>query len=324
MKAVVVQKFGLDHPMILVDQPDPEPGPGKIRIEVMAAGVNPLEIAIRQGEHPSSKNMSLPYICGSDVSGEVELVGEGVDGFLPGDRVWGRSITGGYAERAILVASSSARLPFGMSFSEGACLPIPLLTAWNALVIKGEAGPGENILVQGGAGGVGHLAIQLAKVMGCRVITTVSSEDKEELVRKIGSDVVINYNKQDVISEVLEETGGAGVDVIVETSAFDNLVSDVQMIALDGRVVIVGPGTGKKREAILELGLAGRRDARILTLSSGNMASKIPDSLRRLEPILERESIRPHIGKELPLERADEAQSIVLAGNFLGKVVLKI
>jgi NADPH2:quinone reductase len=322
MKAVTVHQFGLDHPMVLEDLPAPEPGPGQICVVIRAAGVNPLEIAIRQGEHPRAKAMKLPYICGSDVSGEVESVGKGVEGFSPGDRVWGRSISGGYAERGLLPASSTGRLPEGMSFADGSSLPIPLLTAWNALVIKGEAGPGHNVLVQGGAGGVGHLAIQLARQMGCRVLTTVSSKEKGDLCQEAGAEVVINYREEDIVARVMEATGGRGVEVVVETSAFDNLVADTQMVALDGRIVIVGAGTGKKREVTLAIGPAGGRDARILALSSGNLGPKVPDILRRLEPILESGGIRPHIGKELPLDQAEEAHQIVLSGKFLGKVVL--
>ncbi len=322
MKAVSVHQFGLDQPMVMEDVPDPAPGPGQILVSVRSAGVNPLEISLRSGNNPRARGMKLPYVCGTDVAGEVEAVGEGAEGFSPGDRVWGRTAGGAYAEKAVLASATTGHLPAGMSFAEGASLPIPLLTAWNALVIKGEAGPGQWVLVQGGAGGVGQMAIQLARQMGCRVLATVSSKEKGDFCLEAGAGAVINYREEDVPARVMELTGGRGAEVVVENAACDNLASDLSLVAIDGRIVVVGTGTGKEGDVTIPIRAAMGRDARIVALSSGYLTPILPDILRRLAPVLESGAIRPHVGKALPLKGANESHELVLSGKFLGKVAL--
>ena len=322
MKAVRVTRFGLEHPMELEEVPEPKPGPGEMLVRIAAAGVNPLEVAIRSGDHPRAGAMTLPYTCGTDVAGEVEAVGEGVEAFSPGDRVWGRASTGAYTEKGLLPAGSTGKLPDSMSFAEGAALPIPLLTAWNALVVKGEAAPGDCVLVQGGAGGVGYLAIQLARTLGCRVFTTVSSREKGDFCLAGGAEAAINYREEDVPERVMELTSGRGVDVVVENIGCDNLPSDLKLNAVNGRIVIVGTGTGKGPDVTIPLPAAMGRDARILALSSGNLNPLVPGILRRLAPLLESGAIRPHIGLELPMEQANESHEVLLSGKFLGKINL--
>ncbi|MYA97301.1 MAG: NADPH:quinone reductase [Nitrospinae bacterium] len=322
MKAVRVTRFGLDYPMELEEVVEPAPGPGEMLVRIAAAGVNPLEVAIRSGNHPRAGAMTLPYTCGTDVAGEVEAVGEGVEAFAPGDRVWGRASTGAYAEKGLLPAGSTGRLPGSMTFAEGAALPIPLLTAWNALVVKGEAAPGDCVLVQGGAGGVGYLAIQLARAIGCRVFTTVSSKEKANFCLAAGAEAAVNYREEDVPGRVMELTSGRGVEVVVENIGCDNLSSDLKLNAVNGRIVIVGTGTGKGPEVTIPLPAAMGRDARILALSSGNLNPLVPGILRRLAPLLEGGAIKPHIGRELPMEQANESHEILLSGKFLGKINL--
>lgn len=322
MKAVRVTRFGLEHPMEPADVAEPAPGPGEMLVRIAAAGVNPLEVAIRSGNHPRSGAMTLPYTCGTDAAGEVEAVGEGVEAFAPGDRVWGRASTGAYAEKGLLPAGSTGRLPDSMTFAEGAALPIPLLTAWNAVVVKGEAAPGDCVLVQGGAGGVGYLAIQLARAIGCRVFTTVSSKEKADFCLAAGAEAAVNYREEDVPERVMELTSGRGVEVVVENIGCDNLPSDLKLNAVNGRIVIVGMGTGKGPEVTIPLPAAMGRDARILALSSGNLNPLVPGILRRLAPLLEGGAIRPHIGRELRLEEANESHEVLLSGKFLGKINL--
>ena len=322
MKAVRVTRFGLEHPMELEEVAEPTPGPGEMLVRIAAAGVNPLEVAIRSGNHPRAAAMTLPYTCGTDVAGEVEAVGEGVEAFAPGDRVWGRASTGAYAEKGLLPAGSTGKLPDSTPFAEGAALPIPLLTAWNALVVKGEAAPGDCVLVQGGAGGVGYLAIQLARAIGCRVFATVSSKEKADFCLAAGTEAAINYREEDVPERVMELTSGRGVDVVVENIGCDNLPSDLKLNAVNGRIVIVGTGTGKGPEVTIPLPAAMGRDARILALSSGNLNPLVPGILRRLAPLLEGGAIKPHVGRELPLEQANESHEVLLSGKFLGKINL--
>ncbi len=322
MKAVRVTQFGLEHPMIVEDVEEPRPGPGEMLVRIVAAGVNPLEVAIRTGNHPRARAMTLPYTCGTDVAGEVEAVGEGVEAFAPGDRVWGRASTGAYAEKGLLPAESTGKLPDSMPFGKGAALPIPLLTAWNALVVKGEAAPGDCVLVQGGAGGVGYLAVQLARTIGCRVFATVSSSEKADFCLAAGAEAAINYREEDVPERVMELTSGRGVEVVVENVGCDNLPSDIRLNAINGRIVVVGTGTGKGPEVTIALPAAMGRDARILALSSGNLSPLVPGILRRLEPLLESGTIKPHIGREFPVEQANESHEVLLSGKFLGKINL--
>ena len=322
MKAVRVMRFGLENPMELEEVAEPEPGPGEMLVRIAATGVNPLEVTIRSGNHPRAGAMTLPYTCGTDVAGEVEAVGDGVEAFAPGDRVWGRASTGAYAEKGLLPAASTGRLPDSTSFAEGAALPIPLLTAWNAVVVKGEAAPGDCVLVQGGAGGVGYLAVQLARAIGCRVFTTVSSREKADFCLAAGAEAAINYREEDVPERVMELTSGRGVEVVVENIGCDNLPSDLKLNAINGRIVIVGTGTGKGPDVTIPLPAAMGRDARILALSSGNLNPLVPGILRRLAPLLEGGAIRPHIGRELPMEQANESHEILLSGKFLGKINL--
>ena len=322
MKAVQVTRFGLEHPMELGEVAEPKPGAGEMLVRIAAAGVNPLEVAIRTGNHPRAGAMTLPYTCGTDVAGEVEAVGDGVEAFAPGDRVWGRASTGAYAEKGLLPADSTGMLPDSMSYAAGAALPIPLLTAWNAVVVKGEAAPGDCVLVQGGAGGVGYLAIQLARTIGCRVFTTVSSKEKAEFCLAAGAEAAINYREEDVPERVMDLTSGRGVEVVVENIGCDNLASDLKLNAINGRIVIVGTGTGKGPDVTIPLPAAMGRDARILALSSGNLNPLVPGILRRLAPLLEGGAIKPHIGRELPLEQANESHEVLLSGKFLGKINL--
>ncbi len=327
MKAVRVQKIGLEHPMRVEEVPDPVPEAGELRVRVEAAGVNPHEIAVRDGNHPIARAKDYPYICGMDLAGTVEAVGPGVPaegpgGFAPGDRVWGRSSKGAYAERAVLAAATSGRLPDRYSFNEGACLPVPLFTAWCALVLMAEARAGETVLVQGGAGGVGQVAIQLAKRMGCRVFATVSTEEKAGFCLTLGADEIINYKEEEVVPRVLELTAGRGAEVVVENAARDNLDADIALLAQEGRIVLIGPGTGKEPSTSLNVQSAMGKNARILGLATASLGARVPEAIRRLSPLLEVGGLRLHVGLALPLEEAEEAHRVLLSGKFLGKIVL--
>ena len=215
MKAVRVHEFNMDVPMRLDEVEDAKPGPGEVLIKAGAVGVNPVDLAIRAAKHPYAKLVTPPYIPGAEAAGEIIALGEGVEGWRIGQRVYGRAMGGSYAENVRLVADATAELPEAYSYEEGACITVAFYTAWNALVIKAQAGPGETVLVQGGAGGVGMAAIQLAKRLGCRVFATVSSDAKAEFCKEMGADETINYREEDFAERCMELTGGRGVDVVV-------------------------------------------------------------------------------------------------------------
>ncbi len=322
MKAIRVHQFGLDHPMKFEEVDDPKPGLSEVLIKTGASGVNPVELSFREGALPYRNFVKLPFIPGAEAAGEIVEVGEGVEGFEKGQRVCGRAVGGGYAELVRLDANATMALPDSFSFAEGAGVTVPFYTAWNALVIKAKATAGEAVLVQGGAGGVGMASIQMAKILGCRVFATVSSKEKADFCVSMGADAVINYREEAFAERCKELTGGRGVDVIVELSATDNFDKDLDAIAVDGRVILIGTGTGKGRESTFRVPMAMTRDARILGLSAVNLMPKYREMSRRMQPLLEAGRFRVSVDRETPLEAANAVQEVLLSAKFLGKLVL--
>ncbi len=322
MRAVRVHQFNLDVPMRLDELEDPKPGPGELLIRLGAAGVNPVDIAIRAAKHPYAKFVTPPYVPGAEAAGEVVSLGAGVEGFRPGQRVFGRAVGGGYAGLVRLDAKAAAELPDAYGDAEGACITVAFYTAWNALVLKAGAGPGETVLIQGGAGGVGMAAIQIARRIGCRVLATVSSEEKAAFCRSLGAEATINYREEDVPARCRELTGGRGVDVVVELAACENFDKDLDAIRLEGRVVVVGTGTGKGPGAEFRVPAVMTKDARILGLAAINLVPKLPEVVRRFSPLLREGVFRVHVDREMPLAEANAAHDLVLSGKFLGKIVL--
>jgi len=199
MKTMRAHQFGGPEQLRFEDAPDPEVGEGQVRIRVKAAGINPADLVRLSGR---LQPLKLPYIPGTDVCGEVEVAGAGVTQVKAGDRIFGRAVSGGYAEKTCLLASEAIPLPANLSFAEGAAIPIPFYTAYRALHHKAALKAGETVLISAGGGGVGVAAIQLAKVAGARVITTVGSKEKAERTRGLGADVALNYREQDFVTEV--------------------------------------------------------------------------------------------------------------------------
>jgi len=322
MKAVRVHKFDLSVPMQEEEIEDAAAQPGELLIRAGAMGVNPVDIAIRANKHPYAKMVTPPYVPGAEAAGEVVAIGEGVEGFEMGQRVYGRAMGGGYAELVRLPADGAAELPEAYSYEEGAGITVPFYTAWNALVIKAEAGPGETVLVQGGAGGVGSAAIQIAKRMGCRVFATVSSGEKADYCRSLGADETINYREENFAERCMELTGGRGVDVIVELAACDNFDKDLDAICIDGRVIVIGTGTGKGPMTDFRVPSVMTKDARVLGLAVVNLIPKMGELIRRFTPVLREGTLKIHIDRALPMESANKAHDVVLSGKFIGKVVL--
>ncbi|MFC1492064.1 zinc-binding alcohol dehydrogenase family protein, partial [Nitrospinota bacterium] len=236
-----------------------------------------------------------------------------------------------YAEYVRLFSRWTLPLPDHYSYAEGAGITVHFLTAWNALVIKAKAGPGETVLVQAGTGGVGSAAVQLARSMGCRVFATVGSKEKADLCRSLGADETINYREEDFAARCLELTGGRGMDVIVELVADSNIGKDMEAISADGRIIVVGRGwmtnlTGTYQDAVPELALpfsgALRKEPQIIGVSGLNLAPKMPELVRRLTPLLERGMFKVLVGREVPLGEANVAHELLMSGEVLGKVVL--
>ena len=319
MKAMRAHQLGGPDQLRFEDASEPQPQAGQVLIRVRAAGINPADLVRLSGRLGQP---SLPYIPGTDVCGEVEAVGSGVTHVKRGDRVFGRALGGGYAEKTCLASSEAVLLPANLSFEEGAAIPIPFYTAYHALHNKAVVKAGETVLVSAGGGGVGVAAIQLAKVAGARVLTTVGSQEKADRIRTLGADAAINYRTQDFVAEVRKVTEGKGVDVIIENVATDNFAKDFAAIRLNGRIVLIGTGTGKSVDATFGIYGALMNDVTIYGMSLINAGAAIPQMATALTTLFAAGKIKAIVSRSYPLSEAPQALADLVAGRVFGKLVL--
>lgn len=240
MKAMMLKSFGGPESFELCDVPKPVPQTGQVLVRVHATSINPLDYQVRRGDY--SDLVPLPAITGHDVSGVIEEVGPGVTAFAPGDEVWYTPQIfdgpGSYAEYHVAAQSIVGKKPASLSHLEAASLSLVGGTAWEALTVRAALKVGESILIHGGAGGVGHVAIQVAKAIGARVFTTVR-EANFEFTRSMGADVIIDYEKEDYVDVINRETEGRGVDVVFDTIGGNTLSRSPDALAQLGRVVSI-------------------------------------------------------------------------------------
>jgi NADPH2:quinone reductase len=318
MKAIRIHEFGGPDVLKLEDVPEPRPAVGQVLVRVRATGVNPVDTYIRSGVH--AVKPALPYTPGLDAAGEVEAVGKGVERFRPGQRVYtAGSLTGTYAELALCEESQCHPLPERVSFAQGAGVFTPYVTAYRALFQRANAKPGETALVHGASGGVGTAAVQLARAAGLRVVGTAGTEEGRRLVSEQGAHEVLDHRAPDYLGQLGGLTGGRGVDVILEMLANVNLDKDLGVLAKGGRVVVVGSrGTVEinPRQAMT-------RDASILGMTLFNISPQEFQSIHAaLGAGLEAGTLRPVVGRELPLAEAARAHEEVLKPGAYGKIVL--
>ena len=318
MKAIQVHQFGGPEVLELHEVPTPKPGPGQILVRVHGAGVNPYDTYMRNGSYAIKPQ--LPYTPGSDAAGTVDSVGSGVKKVTPGGRVYtAKTLTGAYAEYALVDESQVYPLPEKISFSQGAGLWVPYGTAYTALRHHGHAHPGETLLIHGASGGVGTAAIQFARAMGMTVLGTAGSQRGLELIKKEGAHQTFDHSKPGHAEEIMKFTGERGVDLILEMLANVNLATDLTLLATNGRVVVVG---NRGEITINPRELMGRRGTvRGFTLwaATEKESSEIHAAIAAG---LENETLRPIVGKELPLKDAPQAHKDVLASGAYGKIVL--
>jgi len=242
MRAQLIETFGEPDVFKLTSMADPQPGPGEVVLALAATSVNPVDYKIRR--HGPSIAPLLPAVLGCDVAGTVLAVGTDVTAFSVGDEVYGcaggvAGVRGGaYAERIAADAALLAHKPSNLSLREAAALPLVTITAWEGLDRAG-VGAGTNILIHGGAGGVGHIAIQLAKARGATVSTTVSSDEKAAIAKRLGADHVISYRKEEVADYVARLTGGSGFDVVFDATGGDDIATSFAGARLNGQVVTI-------------------------------------------------------------------------------------
>lgn len=318
MKAIRIHKFGGPEVMKLEDVPDPAPGPGQVVVAVRAIGVNPVDTYIRSGQHVTKP--SLPYTPGADAAGVVESVGEGVTRVAPGASVYvAGTISGAYAGLALCDQSQVQRLPAHLTFEQGASVGIPYATAYRALFQRANALPGETVLVHGATGGVGTAAVQLARAAGLTVIATGGTERGRNNVAELGAHHVLDHHAPDYIDSIRALTGGNGVNVILEMLANVNLAKDLGLLAPRGRVVVIG------NRGTIEINPrdAMSRDSSILGMSLHNATADDRKTIHAaLVAGLENGTLRPVVGKEMPLAEAPRAHEAVMESGAFGKIVL--
>ncbi|CAB3837775.1 Zinc-type alcohol dehydrogenase-like protein [Achromobacter dolens] len=318
MKAIVLTAFGGPHSLQLRDVPKPVPQPGQVLVRVHATSINPLDYQVRRGDYPDL--VPLPAITGHDVSGVVEAVGPGVTAFAPGDEVWYTPQIfdgpGSYAEYHVAAENIIGRKPASLSHLEAASLTLVGGTAWEALVVRAGLRVGESILIHGGAGGVGHIAIQLAKAIGARVYTTVR-ESNVEFVRGLGADVVIDYEKEDYVDAIQRETGGSGVDVVFDTIGGNTLSRSPDVLAQLGRVVSI-VDIAQPQNLIQAWG----RNASFHFVFTRQNRGKLDE----LSALVERGQLRPHVGAVYSLADIPAAHARLESGNngLRGKIAIAV
>jgi len=318
MKAIQVHQFGGPEVLQLQDIPTPKPGPGQVLVHVHAAGVNPYDTYMRNGTYAIKP--PLPYTPGSDAAGVIEAVGDGVTRVKPGARVYtARTVSGAYAEYALALESQVHPLPEKISFAQGAGVWVPYGTAFTALQHHAHARPGETLLIHGASGGVGTAAIQYARAMGMIVFGTAGSAKGLELVKREGAHQAFDHGKPGCSDEIMKATGGLGADVILEMIANLNLATDLKMLALNGRVIIIG-NRGEITINPRDL-MARRATAKGFTLWAATEA-ETTEIHAAIGAGLENGTLRPIVGKELPLKDAAQAHVDVLAPGAHGKIVL--
>ena len=324
MRAATYTRTGTARDVLtVIDVATPAPGPGDVRVKIATSGPNPSDVKKRAAP-PAGKPAEFPVVIPhSDGAGTIDAVGEGVPQSRIGERVWTlntqfKRAFGTAAEYAVLPSAFALTLPDNIDFAVGACLGIPALTAYHAIMLDGSV-RGKTLLVQGGTGAVGFYAIQFAKLDGATVIATVSSDEKAERARSVGADHVINYRTEDRKARVADVTGGAGVDRIIEVDLRANAMTYPDLLKQHGKAVVYGSGAGTieipsfiPTSTTLEFIL-------VYTLSDEQRARYIP----ALTKILADGKLTHAIGQRFPLEKIVEAHEAVEAGAF-GNVVVDV
>ena len=318
MKAIRVSEYGGPAVLRLEEVPAPQPGPGQVLVRNHAVGVNPVDTYLRS--NTDNRGPKLPYTPGSDSAGVVEAVGTGVTAVKAGERVYvGGTLSGAYAELSLCDQGQVHPLPANVSFAQGAALNVPYATAYHALFNRGHGQAGETVLVHGASGGVGIGAVQLARARGLTVIGTAGTERGRRLVLAEGAHHVLDHGAPGYLDELMKLTGGQGVDVALEMLANVNLQKDLGIVAMRGRIVVIG------NRGMVEINarLAMNRDATILGMALYHATpAQLAGIHAALVEGLRNGTLRPVIGQELPLGQAPRAHEAVMAPGHHGKIVL--
>ncbi|MCK8787731.1 zinc-dependent alcohol dehydrogenase family protein [Roseomonas sp. NAR14] len=326
MRAQMLRTHGGPENFILTEVPTPVPGPGTVLVRLAATSVNQIDIRIRNG---LPIGPALPAILGADLAGRVEAVGQGVEGFAPGDEVYGcaggvHGLGGTLAEYIVADARLLARKPGSLSMREAAALPLVSITAWEALERTG-VGAGDHVLVHGGLGGVGHVAVQLAKTRGAQVATTVPSAEAGERARALGADATIVFTEEEVPAYVDRLTGGLGFDVVLDTVGGANLDKSLAAAALNGRVAATAARSTHDLSAMHNKGLSLHVVFMLIPMLHDIGRERHGRILREVARLADAGRLRPIVDpRRFDLASAPEAHRHLESGQAVGKVVIDI
>ncbi|MFF2657477.1 NAD(P)H-quinone oxidoreductase [Kitasatospora sp. NPDC058032] len=325
MHAMTIPEPGGPEALVWAEVPDPVPGEGEVLVEVAATAVNRADLLQRQGFYDPPPGS--PRHPGLECAGRITALGPGVSGWAVGDEVCALLVGGGYAERVAVPVGQLLPVPPGLTPEQAAALPEVVCTVWSNVFLTAHLRPGETLLVHGGASGIGTMAIQLAKAVGARVAVTAGGPEKLARCAELGADVLIDYRTQDFVEVLREATGGAGADVILDIVGAKYLQRNVDALAVNGRLVIIGLQGGVNGELNLNT-LLRKRGAVIATNLRGRpLAEKsaIVAAVREhVWPLVASGVVKPVVDRVLPLTEAAEAHRVLEAGAQVGKVVLRV
>jgi putative PIG3 family NAD(P)H quinone oxidoreductase len=303
-------------------------GRGEVILDTIAAGVNRADLLQAAGHYPPPPGASTTL--GLEVSGRIAELGDGVAGWTVGDPVCALLAGGGYAERVAVPAAQLMPIPDGITVDQAAALPEVACTVWSNLVMTAGLRAGHVLLIHGGASGIGTHAIQVARALGCRVAVTAGSAEKLALCRELGADVLINYRDEDFVERIRAETDGAGADVILDLMGASYLDRNVESLAPDGRLVIIGFQGGLVGELNLGKLIAKRGGVFATGLRTrpvegpAGKGAIVEQVVANVWPMIADGRVRPIVGAELPVTAAAEAHRLLASGEVTGKVLLRV
>jgi putative PIG3 family NAD(P)H quinone oxidoreductase len=325
MKAVVITEFGGPEVLQVREVPDPVAGPGEVVIDVAASAINRADLLQRMGHYPPPPGAA--QWPGLECSGTISEVGAGVLDWQVGDQVGALLAGGGYAERVAVPAGQLLPLPPGVDLADAAALPEVTATVWSNVFMAAGLRPGEVLLVHGGSGGIGTMAIQLAVQMRARVAVTAGTPAKLERCRELGAEITVNYRDDDFVSSVLDATDGHGADVVLDNMGASYLARNLRVLAYNGRLVVIGMQGGVKAE--LDLGLLMSRRAAVIATSLRarpveEKAAIIASVREHVWPLIGSGAIRPIIHDRLPLDQAADGHRLMAQSSHIGKILLLV
>ncbi|MEV7388034.1 MULTISPECIES: NAD(P)H-quinone oxidoreductase [unclassified Streptomyces] len=323
MHAITIPEPGGPEALVWDEVPDPVPGEGEVLVEVVASAVNRADIMQRQGFYDPPPGAS-PY-PGLECSGRIAALGPGVSGWSVGDEVCALLAGGGYAQKVAVPAGQLLPVPEGLDLRQAAALPEVVCTVWSNVFMISHLRPGETLLVHGGSSGIGTMAIQLGRAIGAKVAVTAGTKEKLDFCAELGADILVNYREQDFVAEVKQATAGAGADVILDNMGAKYLDRNVQALAVNGRLAIIGLQGGAKGELNIGALLGKRAAVSATSLRARPLAEKaaiVAAAREHVWPLIAQGHVRPVVDRELPMAEAAQAQRVVEASEHIGKVLL--